>query len=64
MRRARREATPRRRAAWLIPLAVAVAGTAAFVLWPRGPVYGDYVDGARPTVVFVWSDPTPHHPDG
>ena len=41
-----------------------LAALAAFMLWPRGPVYADYVDGARPTLVFVWSDPTPHHPHG
>ena len=54
----------RRSAAWLVAGGVLFAALAAFMLWPRGPVYADYVDGARPTLVFVWSDPTPHHPHG
>jgi hypothetical protein len=36
----------------------------AAVLWPRAPAYAQYTDGVRPTVVFVWSDPTPDHPYG
>ncbi len=54
----------RRNAAWLVAAALAAAAVTAFFAWPRGPVYADYVDGVRPTVVFVWSDPTPHHPYG
>lgn len=54
----------RRFAGWLLAGGVFIAALAAFILWPRGPVYADYVDGARPTLVFVWSDPTPHHPHG
>lgn len=54
----------RRSAGWLVAAAVVLVGLGAFLLWPRGPVYADYVDGVRPTVVFVWSDPTPHHPYG
>ena len=49
---------------WLIAVALAAAAVAVFLAWPRGPVYADYVEGGRPTVVFVWSDPTPHHPHG
>lgn len=54
----------RRYGAWLIAAALAAGAVAAFLTWPRGPVYADYVDGVRPSVVFVWSDPTPHHPYG
>lgn len=54
----------RRYAGWIITLVIGIAGIAAFLLWPRGPVYAEYVDGVRPTVVFVWSDPTVHHPGG
>lgn len=53
----------RGRAGWGVALAL-LTGAAALFTWPRGPVYADYADGRRPTVVFVWSDPTPHHPDG
>jgi len=62
----RREQLPwyRKGAGWIIAFLVALAGIAAFMLWPRGPVYAHYADGVRPTVVFVWSDPTPHHPHG
>ncbi len=49
---------------WIIAVVVVLAGIAAFVLWPRAPVYAQYADGVRPTVVFVWSDPTLHHPHG
>lgn len=52
-----------RRTGWLIG-GVLAAAVVVLLLWPRGPVYADYVDGMRPTVVFVWSDPTPHHPYG
>lgn len=48
----------------MIAAGIVIAAAAAFLLWPRGPVYADYVDGRRPSVVFVWSDPTPHHPHG
>ncbi|HEV8352748.1 MAG TPA: hypothetical protein VGR24_00965 [bacterium] len=48
---------------WAGVLAVVVLVGAA-VLWPRSPAYAQYTDGVRPTVVFVWSDPTPHHPYG
>ncbi len=54
----------RRYAGWLIAAVVATAVVIAVLVWPRGPVYADYVDGVRPTIVFVWSDPTPHHPHG
>ncbi len=54
----------RRGAGWVVALLVALAGIGALVLWPRGPVYAQYTDGVRPTVVFVWSDPTPHHQYG
>lgn len=54
----------RRSAGYLAALALAAAAAAAFVLWPRGPVYAEFVEAGRPTVVFVWSDPTPHHPHG
>lgn len=54
----------RRFAGWMIAAGILIAAVAAFLLWPRGPVYADYVDGRRPSVVFVWSDPTPHHPHG
>lgn len=49
---------------WIVAIVVMLAGIATFVLWPRGPVYAQYADGVRPTVVFVWSDPTLHHPHG
>lgn len=64
MPRASRQSFFRRNMAWLIAAVVAAAGVVVFFAWPRGPVYADYVDGVRPTVVFVWSDPTPHHPYG
>jgi len=51
-------------AGWLLAAGLVAAAAAAVLLWPRGPVYADYVDGRRPTLVFVWSDPTPHHPYG
>lgn len=51
-------------AGWLLAAGLVAAAVVAFVAWPRGPVYADYVEGGRPTVVFVWSDPTPHHPHG
>ena len=63
-RRRRQVSWYRRNAGWLASLAIAIVGIAVFVLWPRGPVYAEYADGVRPTVVFVWSDPTPHHPGG
>jgi hypothetical protein len=64
-RRGRNRTRPwSRRAAWPLGLILAVATLGAIVLWPRGPAYAGYVDGKRPSVVFVWSDPTPHHPDG
>lgn len=54
----------RRASVWAVAGGTVLAALAAVVLWPRGPVYAEYVDGVRPTVVFVWSDPTPHHPYG
>lgn len=58
--------TSRRRSygGWIVAIVVVLVGIATFVLWPRGPVYAQYADGVRPTVVFVWSDPTLHHPHG
>lgn len=41
---------------------VIVIGIGAAFLWPRTPAYAQYADGVRPTVVFVWSDPSPSHP--
>ncbi len=49
---------------WIVAVVVVLAGIAALVLRPRGPGYAQYADGVRPTVVFVWSDPTLHHPHG
>jgi hypothetical protein len=72
-RAARREKTRRsrtrtkpwyRRAGWPLALIVGVVTAGTILFWPRGPVYANYVDGTRPSVVFVWSDPTPHHPGG
>lgn len=54
----------RRSAGWLIAVVLVMVGIGAYLKWPRGPVYAEYVDGVRPTVVFVWSDPTLHHPHG
>jgi len=53
----------RRNLGWLVGAAVVLAA-GIFLLWPRTPAYARYVDGVRPTVVFVWSEPTPHHPHG
>ena len=53
----------RRNAGW-IALAVLVVAVGAFLFWPRGAAYARYADGVRPTVVFIWSDPTLHHPHG
>lgn len=53
----------RRNAAW-IALGVGVLVMGVVLLWPRQAAYARYADGVRPSVVFVWSDPTPHHPHG
>ena len=53
----------RRNTGW-IALAALVLVVGAFLFWPRSAAYAQYVDGVRPTVVFVWSDPTLHHPHG
>ena len=63
-RRRKQVAWYQRSMGWLAALGIAVVAIAAFMVWPRGPVYAEYVDGVRPTVVFVWSDPTIHHPGG
>lgn len=47
--------------AWIIA-AIAVAGLMVVLLRPKTAVYAQYADGVRPTVVFVWSDPSPSHP--
>jgi|GEM_PF-6023686 len=62
-RRKRSHPSSRRSGAWLLAAAVVVAAV-AYVSWPRASAYAKYADGSRPTVVFVWSDPTPHHPYG
>lgn len=53
-----------RRNVWWVTGTVLVLGVAIFLFWPRPPAYARYTDGVRPTVVFVWSEPTPHHPHG
>ena len=53
----------RRNGGW-IALAALVVAVGVFLFWPRTAAYARYVDGERPTVVFVWSDPTLHHPHG
>lgn len=54
-----------KRRAWIwAAVLVVVAGVGAALLWPRASAYAQYTDGVRPTVVFVWSDPDPHHPYG
>jgi len=66
-RERRRRIRPRpwyRRSAWSLGLSIAALAMGAVLLWPRVPAYADYADGRRPSVVFVWSDPTPQHPDG
>ncbi len=63
MRKRRQVPWYRSPAVWVVA-AVVVAGIVAVLMWPRAPVYAQYTDGIRPTVVFVWSDPTPHHPYG
>lgn len=63
MGRKRAQRVPRRRSAgWLVALGLVAAGVLAFVLWPRGTAYAEFVEGGRPTVIFVWSEPTPQNP--
>ena len=59
--RARRSSF-RRSSGWLAALGLLAAAILAFVLWPRGTAYAQFVEGGRPTVVFVWSEPTPQNP--
>jgi len=51
----------RRYRGWLAA-GVLLAAVLVVLLWPRGPAYARYVDGLRPTVVFVWSEPSPEMP--
>lgn len=61
----RRQTTAWYRRPWVwAAFVVVIAGLGAALLWPRTPAYAEYTDGVRPSVVFVWSDPTPHHPHG
>ncbi len=41
---------------------VVLGAVVVVLLWPRGSAHAKYVDGVRPTVVFVWSDPSPQMP--